>query len=85
MLNLKVKMMEASSATMAAFLRVGSADPAIGDFPAITGLAPFQGLRRSSGSGAPPTAPVRRFCRDLEEGLLCNFLVLLGLSVRTWK
>jgi hypothetical protein len=82
MLKLKVKMMEASCATTTAFLRVGSADLAIGDFPAVTGLAPFQGLRRSSGSGAPPTAPVRRRSWDLE-GLLCNFLFVLDLSVRT--
>ena len=83
MLNKKEKMALTSIATTTALLRVGSSDPAIGDFPASMGLAPFQGLRRSSGSGAPPTALVRRLSRDLEEGLPCNFLFLLGLSVRT--
>jgi hypothetical protein len=70
-------------ATATAIQRVGSVDPAIGDFPSATGLAPIQGVKRSSGSGAPPTAPVLRPRRDLEEGLLCNFFVFLGLSVRT--
>jgi hypothetical protein len=69
-------------ATTTALQRVGSTDPAIGDFPAAMGLAPIQGLRRSSGSGAPPTAPVRRRSWDLE-GLPCNFMFVLGLSVRT--
>jgi hypothetical protein len=79
---MKVKMVMAFIATTTALQRVGSTDPAIGDFPAATGLAPIQGLRRSSGSGAPPTAPVRRRSWDLE-GLLCNFLFVLDLSVRT--
>ncbi|KAK1574714.1 hypothetical protein QYE76_008215 [Lolium multiflorum] len=79
-LNKKVEVMLATSATTTAFQRVGSSDPTIGDFPAATGLAPFQGLKRSSGSHAPPTATVHRPRRDLEEGFLCIFHVLLGLS-----
>jgi hypothetical protein len=38
-LKMKVNTMLTSSATTTAFLRVGSADPAISDFPAATGLA----------------------------------------------
>ena len=69
-------------ATKTALRRVGSSGPAIGDFPSALELAPIQGVKRSSGSGASPTAPVRRLCRDLgEEGLLCNFFFFLGLSV----
>ena len=82
-LKTKVKMTLASIVTKTAFLRVGSVDPAVGDFQPATGLAPIQGLRRSSGSGAPSTAPVRRPSRDIEEGVMCNFLLLLGLSVKT--
>ena len=72
-----------SSATVAAHRRVGSADPAIGDFPAASGLTPIQGVKRSSGSGAPPTAPLRRPRRDLQEGPYCIFMFLLGFSVRS--
>ena len=82
--NLKVKMALNLSATKTALRRVRSSDPAIGDFPVAMGLAPIQGVKRSSGSGASPMAPVRRLCRDLgEEGLLCNFFFFLGLSVRS--
>jgi hypothetical protein len=82
-LNKKVEVMLATSVMMAAFQRVGSSNPAIGGFPDATALAPFQGLKQSSGSGAPPTAPVHRPRRDVEEGFLCNFRVLPGLSVRS--
>ena len=78
-----VEMVLKSSTTVAAFRRVGSADPAIGDFLAASGLTPIQGVKQSSGSGAPPTASVRRPRRDLEEGPCCNFQFLLGLSVRS--
>jgi hypothetical protein len=81
-LKMQVKMVLIYSATTAAFLGVGSSDPALGDFPAATGLALIQGVKRSSGSGAPPTAPVRRLSRDLE-GPMCNLLLFLDLSVRT--
>jgi hypothetical protein len=81
----KVKMaFKLSAMTTMAFLRVGFADPAIGDFPSTMGLALFQGVLRSSGSGAPPTARCLRRSRDLVEGgVRCNFLFSLGLSVRT--
>ena len=81
--SIKVEEMFDSSATVAALWRVGSADPAIGDFPAASGLTPIQGVKRSSGSGAPPTASVRRPRRDLEEGPRCYFQFLLGFSVRS--
>lgn len=76
--SIKVVEKMLSSATVAALRRVGSADPAIGDFPAASGLTPVQGVKRSSGSGAPPTASVRRSRRDLEEGHHCNFLFSSG-------
>ena len=81
--SIKVEEVIEASATVAALRRVGSADPAIGDFPAASGLAPIQGVKRSSGSGAPPTAPLRRPRRDLEEGPFCIFMCLLGFSVRS--
>ena len=80
--SIKVVEMVLSSATVAVLRRVGSADPAIGDFPAASGLTPIQGVKRSSGSGAPPTASVRHPRRDLEEGPHCYFQFLLGFSVR---
>ena len=82
--SLKIKMKTAFCfpATKTAFWRVGSSGPAIGGFPPASELAPIQGVKRSSGSGASPTAPVRRLCRDLEEeGVLCNFFFFLGLFV----
>lgn len=79
-----VKMVVISGATKTALLRVGSLDPAIGDFPVTMELALIQGLWQSSGSGAPPSASARRLCRGVEEeGLICNFRFLLYLSVRT--
>jgi hypothetical protein len=79
---LEVKMVFDGFAMTAALLGVGSPDPALGDFPAAMGLDPVQGVKRISGSGAPPTAPVRRLCR-VPEGLLCNFVLVLDLSIRT--
>ena len=81
--KMKMKAISASSASSATSSAVGSVDPAIGDFPLAMGLASIQGVLRSSGSGAPPTASVRRRRRDLEDGLLCIFTFFLGLSVRT--
>jgi hypothetical protein len=81
--EIKEKMALTPKATATTFRRVGSLGPAIGDFPAASGLAPIQGVKRSSGSGASPTAPARCPRRDLEEGVTCNFLFCLGLSVRT--
>lgn len=78
--KLKKKMVGRSFATALAFQGAGSSDPLTGDFPAAEGLAPYQGVKRSSGSGAPPARSVRRRGRD-PEGPVCNFLFFLDLSV----
>jgi hypothetical protein len=79
----KMKVISGYSASSATSSAVGSSDPAFGDFPLAKGLVPIQGVLRSSGSGASPSASVRRRRRDLEEGLRCIFSFFLGLSVRT--
>jgi hypothetical protein len=56
----------------------GLQGPLFGDFPAAEGLLPIQGLKRSS--GAPLTRPHRRRGRG-PEGVSCNFLYILDLSV----
>lgn len=71
-LMLKMKMVWRSFAMTTAFQGAGSSDPLSGDFPAAEGLAPNQGVKRSSGSGAPPARSVRRRGRD-PEGPVCNF------------
>jgi hypothetical protein len=79
----RLKKMVKSFAASSAFQGVGSPEPVIGDYPSAWKLTPIQGLRWSSGSGPPPTAPCRRCRRDLGEGPLCNFLWFLGFSVRS--
>jgi hypothetical protein len=79
----KMKVISGYSASSATSSAVGSSDSAFGDFPLALGLALIQGVLRSSGSGAPPSASVRRRRRNLEEGLRCIFVLFLGLSVRT--
>jgi hypothetical protein len=77
-LKLKKKMVCRSFAATLAFQGVGSSDPLSGDFPAAEGLAPNQGVKRSSVSSAPPARSARRCGRDLE-GPVCNFFFSLDL------
>jgi hypothetical protein len=80
--KLEKKMVGRSFATALAFQGAGSSDPLTGDFPAAEGLTPYQGVKRSSGSSAPPARSDCRRGRDPEEPV-CNFLFFLDLSVRS--
>jgi hypothetical protein len=72
------KMMARFGAMTTVISGVGPLRPVLGDFPSACGLLLIQGVR-SSGGGAPPTAPVCRRRSQLAEGL-CWFL----LSSRTF-
>jgi hypothetical protein len=72
-------------AAATAFQGAGSSEPLFGDFPAVEGLAPDQSVKRSNGSGAPPTRLGRRR-RWVPEGPCCFFFRSLGLfvSLKLW-
>jgi hypothetical protein len=81
----KLKMVVMNCATALVVQGGGLQGPLFGDFPAAEGLLPIQGLKRSSGSGsgAPLSRPHRRRGRG-PEGVGCNFLYILDLSVSSW-
>jgi hypothetical protein len=59
---------------------VGSQELETGDFPSAEGMYLIQAIKRYSGSGAPPAASCLSSISGFR-GRLCNFAVVLGLSV----
>ena len=61
---------------------VSSQELATGDFPSAEGLYLIQAIKRYGGGGAPPAASSSSSTSG-SRGHRCNFLLFLGLSVRT--
>jgi hypothetical protein len=82
--KIKVKMKVTFHATMPVSLGAGPPGPLPGDFPAAGGRLPIQAI---SGAVADPAR--HRLVHGagvvgVQEGLFCNFLCVLGFSVRSW-